>query len=64
MNQQPNKVTPDHLNRQGKKEKGREYDFGNGKKIRHDQEGHKFDDGEELPGHFNDQDGNHYYYDK
>ena len=32
MNQQPNKVTPDHLNRQGKKEKGREYDFGMEKK--------------------------------
>ena len=60
---QPDKVTPHHYNRQGKKEIGREYTFGN-IKIRNDVKGHTYldDPSQNRGSHFNDNFGNHYNY--
>ena len=64
--EQPSKVEYTHLNRQGKREPGREYTFGkNGEhKIRDDAKGHKYKDdpSQNRGSHFNDEHGNHFNY--
>ena len=64
--EQPIKVTPNHVNRQGKVESGREYTFKGGKTIRDDAKGHTYkDDPSQNRGpHFNDQNKNHFDYPK
>ena len=56
-----------NLDRRGKKQPGKifEYEDINGKKVelRKDCDGHKFDDGPDLPPHFNGPDGKHFFYD-
>ncbi len=60
---QPDKVEYTHLNRQGKREAGREYTFGK-KKIRDDIKGHDYPDdpSQNRGSHFNDEHGNHFNY--
>ena len=64
--EQPIKVTPNHVNRQGKVERGREYTFKGDKIIRDDAKGHiyKDDPSQNRGPHFNDQNKNHFDYPK
>lgn len=62
MSEHP-KIKP-NVDKRGKRQPGKIYEFENGVEIRDDAKGHKFpDDPTQYRGpHFNDPDGNHYDY--
>ena len=61
VSQQPRKVLP-NVDRRGRIQPGRVYDFGNGVSIRNDVADHLFPDGTFLGPHFNGRKGWHYFY--